>query len=50
MPAEDGLAAEVHGMHGGDFKVPVNVMLVDSRREAARVVIGEPGSIATVRQ
>ena len=31
---------EVHGVHGdADFSVPVNIMIVDSRGEAARIVI-----------
>ena len=38
-PDGHGLAASMHGMHGRDFHTPVNVMLTDSRGEAARVVI-----------
>jgi hypothetical protein len=50
VPGEDGLDEQIHGLHSaGDFKTPVNVVLVDSRGEAARDMIGEPGS-ATVLQ
>ena len=39
--APDGLS--VHGTLGESFAAPINVMVVDSRGEAARVLLSAPG-------
>lgn len=38
QPCDDGLMPEFHYLHQGEMIAPVNMMLVDSRGEAARVV------------
>jgi hypothetical protein len=50
VPAEDGLEAQVHSMHGArDFKAPINVMFVDNRGEAARVIVGGAGNTTVLQ-
>jgi hypothetical protein len=48
--AQDGLHAEFHHMHGGNFALPVNMFFVDSRGEAARFMITNdgPGQLSTL--
>ena len=38
QPCDDGLVPEFHYLRQGDMIAPVNMILVDSRGEAARVV------------
>jgi hypothetical protein len=45
----NGLACEFHAQHG-DFRVPVNIMVVDGRGEAARIVIGPEGERSRLLQ
>jgi hypothetical protein len=41
--ADKALNAEFHHMHGGNFALPINMIFVDSRGEAARLVIAQDG-------